>query len=567
MQSRTDEQGIALLLALLIGMILIVGATGLMIRQLMARKLGANESYQQLAETAAVNGFNRILGKLNNNKPDEYLGFLYAVNNRDKEGEAGLPAAGYQWNLYATETPPLLPQLCTNTTGIINTNGITWDPLQETELTIPTEATQDEASNGMRNDGNKGAIKTSYRLRGYAKPSGEGIFEVEGFVRRDGDQEDEYFSRALLTRSLSVIPLILQAKDWGVIAGNYLDLGTTSVAGASTESKGKIVWNVSSSENFQNATNCTTTNYLKNLPGLNFSSSNTSTESAIARDLWPIVQGAIPLSHYDKGKTIDKMTSNSNKVRIWSFDDQEGAASGCYNSVVCTRAHDTNSTVTPQISETQDSNTGQWTVEVNADDICNEKTEENNVCHVFVEHINLEQTNLFFKVLNSNIEAIVIHLELPYNTAKASNLSGRIQLSKNSRLCLTSELSESGSGCENSEPERLVISSSTGPQPIQCNNINNKPYVLQIEGSALPGALIHMPKGSLYLSGDAQLKGIIWAHDICAGDHGIELTTEIGEKSIIESAQTLWGWKPEQGYGRMVLRGIRGTGLDVFKRF
>ncbi len=567
MQSRPDEQGIALLLALLIGMILIVGATGLMIRQLMARKLGANESYQQLAETAAVNGFNRILGKLNNNKPDEYLGFLYAVNNREKEGEPGLPAAGYQWNLYATETPPLLPQLCTNTTGIINTNGITWDPLQETELTIPTEATQDEASNGMRNDGNKGAIKTSYRLRGYAKPSGEGIFEVEGFVRRDGDQEDEYFSRALLTRSLSVVPLILQAKDWGVIAGNYLDLGTTSVAGASTESKGKIVWNVSSSENFQNATNCTTTNYLKNLPGLNFSGSNTSTESAIARDLWPIVQGAIPLSHYDKGKTIDKMPSNSNKVRIWSFDDQGGASSGCNNSVVCTRSHDNNSTVTPQISETQDGNTGQWTVEVNADDICKEKTDENNVCHLFVEHINLERTNLFFKVLNSNIEALVIHLELPYNTAKASGLSGRIQLSENSSLCLTSELSESGSGCENSDPERLVISSSTGPHPIQCNNINNKPYVLQIEGSALPGALIHMPKGSLYLSGDAQLKGIIWAHDICAGDHGIELTTETGEKSIIESAQTLWGWKPEQGYGRMVLRGIRGTGLDVFKRF
>ena len=84
------------------------------------------------------------------------------------------------------------------------------------------------------------------------------------------------------------------------------------------------------------------------------------------------------------------MPSNSNKVRIWSFDDQGGAASGCHNSVVCTRAHDTNSTVKPQISETQDSNTGQWTVEVSADDICNEKTDEDNVCHVFVEHINLE---------------------------------------------------------------------------------------------------------------------------------------------------------------------------------
>ena len=572
MQSRPDEQGIALLLALLIGMILIVGATGLMIRQLMARKLGANESYQQLAETAAVNGFNRILGKLNNNKPDEYLGFLYAVNNREKEGEPGLPAAGYQWNLYATETPPLLPQLCTNTTGIINKNGgITWDPLQETELTIPT----DDDDKGMRiyikGKVSNEVIKTSYRLRGYAKPSGEGIFEVEGFVRRDGDQEDEYFSRALLTRSLSVVPLILQAKDWGVIAGNYLDLGTSSVAGASTESKGKIIWNVSSSENFQNTTNCKTTNYLKNLPGLDFKSSNTSTESAIARDLWPIVQGAIPLSHYDKGKTIDKMPSNFNKVRIWSFDDQGGASSGCHNSVVCTRAHDTNSTIKPQISETQDSNTGQWTVEVSADDICKEKTDVNNVCHLFVEHINLTQTKLLFKILDSNIKALVIHLELPYSTAKASNLSGRIQLSENSSLCLartkSTKSSIEGSECVNTEPERLVISSSTGPQPIQCNNINNKPYVLQIEGSALPGALIHMPKGSLYLSGDADLKGIIWAHNICAGDYGIELTTEIGEKSIIESAQTLWGWKPEQGYGRMVLRGIRGTGLDVFKRF
>lgn len=109
--SCREERGIALLLALLI-------------RQLMARKLGASESYQQLAETGAVNGFNRILGRLNNNSPGDYLGFLYAVNNREKAGEPGIPAPGYQWNLFATDAPPVLPQLCTNTSALLSNGAI-----------------------------------------------------------------------------------------------------------------------------------------------------------------------------------------------------------------------------------------------------------------------------------------------------------------------------------------------------------------------------------------------------------------------------------------------------------
>ena len=38
-----------------------------MIRQIMARKLGAAESYQQMAESAALSGLNRIIGDLNRN--------------------------------------------------------------------------------------------------------------------------------------------------------------------------------------------------------------------------------------------------------------------------------------------------------------------------------------------------------------------------------------------------------------------------------------------------------------------------------------------------------------------
>ena len=58
----------------MMGMVLIAGVTGLLIRQLTARKLAASESYQQMAETAALNGFNRILSELNDDDSSSYKG-------------------------------------------------------------------------------------------------------------------------------------------------------------------------------------------------------------------------------------------------------------------------------------------------------------------------------------------------------------------------------------------------------------------------------------------------------------------------------------------------------------
>ena len=74
--------------ALLMGATLIIGASGLLIRQLMARKLGSSESYQQMAEAAANNGLNRILGELNNPNPDQNRGFLFTLDNRENINEA-----------------------------------------------------------------------------------------------------------------------------------------------------------------------------------------------------------------------------------------------------------------------------------------------------------------------------------------------------------------------------------------------------------------------------------------------------------------------------------------------
>ena len=76
-----NEQGMAMVVALLMGVVLLAGTTGLMIRQMMARKLGAAESYSQLAESAALNGLNRIISDLNKDDRDNYTGFLLTLRN------------------------------------------------------------------------------------------------------------------------------------------------------------------------------------------------------------------------------------------------------------------------------------------------------------------------------------------------------------------------------------------------------------------------------------------------------------------------------------------------------
>ena len=85
--SHRAEEGMALLVAMLMGTVLLAGSSGLMIRQIMARKLGSAESYQQMAESAALSGLNRIIGDLNRNDRNNYTGFLLSLNN--SEGKNG----------------------------------------------------------------------------------------------------------------------------------------------------------------------------------------------------------------------------------------------------------------------------------------------------------------------------------------------------------------------------------------------------------------------------------------------------------------------------------------------
>ena len=111
-QVAYKEQGMSMVIALMMGMVLTVGVSGLMMRQLMTRKLGAAESYQQMAETAALNGFNRILGELNDNNNETYKGYLYTLDHH--EGDPETPGTEkWGWKAVNQQNFPL-KELCTD---------------------------------------------------------------------------------------------------------------------------------------------------------------------------------------------------------------------------------------------------------------------------------------------------------------------------------------------------------------------------------------------------------------------------------------------------------------------
>ena len=106
-----QEQGLSMLIALMMGMVLMAGVTGLMLRQLMGRKLGAAESYQQMAETAALNGFNRILGELNNDDNSAYKGYLLTLDHHGGDNDDSGSEQGVEC-VQPADFP--LRELCTN---------------------------------------------------------------------------------------------------------------------------------------------------------------------------------------------------------------------------------------------------------------------------------------------------------------------------------------------------------------------------------------------------------------------------------------------------------------------
>ena len=667
-KSQKGEEGIALTIALLMGMLLITGATGLLIRQLTARKLSASESYQQMAETAATNGFNRILAVLNNASTDDYRGYLFTENN---EPDTWMWSEPYEKSEFCAGEIGL--PIYTDAAG---SDATLW-PSSPAGFTLNSDT--------LRGDG-KGRIEAAYRLRSYSKDfaegRGSGTFEVEGIIRRvddDPQTTDPVLARARLTRSLQLESAIARAEDWGVIGTRFFnDEGSTEINGA-----GRFLW-------FVDAAN-------PNLCDDNFSTVSGGIENVV----WPVMRDSdtpyIPNSSiYNRDGTQDTIERNGEDfIRIWNFDDTHSlgdSSAPCDGALVCTRPGSSQNEEVPTLtsiidnraaenidrpddeipemeyktfkietkvgkkngkkklytascidtinpeenckSDNRDLKNPNWkwegpytyrdgipgssitrwrfnpndesikqigtcnineainckygknshwdwldvkqreeennenptennTLKIDSDDIC-PQNDTSNVCHIYVENLNLANTNVYIK---NDTRAIVLHLNVKEGVNRSNWLTTNghtYSLGDRSQLCGVNSLSGNKPSC-NKKPAQLVVTSNAGNNAASCpENASNDDLI--ISGNSLPAAWISMDEGRVRPR-NASIRGVLWSSAICNQGSLQILTEDDNGTAYTTQAQQYWNFADNGGIGKRIVRGIRGSGFDIFKRW
>ena len=544
-----------MLIALMMGMVLMAGVTGLLLRQLMGRKLGAAESYQQMAETAALNGFNRILSELNNDDNTAYKGYLFTLDHHGGDIDSS-GSEKWGWNLSNQADFPLR-ELCTNRSQLP-------EAVPASSSTgKPPHVALTENTSSQREDG-KANIQLHYRLRGYTTTatasnngSGEGRFQIEGLVARNGDDPGKgYLARTLLLRSLYVNSIVAGEGDWAVLAGQTLSLGDTEILDKNgSTGEGKVLLNVNSADRYLTANGCLPSNLLEDVGASN-------TNDNLENKVIPILEKGLPTSNlWNLGLSQDQ-ASDSDKVRIWSFDDTD-SLEDC-DAIACNRE---STSAEADEYDDLDESTGS-VIRLSASELCKGT---GNDCHIFVEHINLTSTRLLIET--SANRPVVLHLEYPGTSTVAPSepgITGSINLGIGAQLCGV----DAGSDICNGKPEQLIILSAA-PKPSGVRSCGVSPvsdkYVLAFEGDSLPAASVHLIPGIVKTgTSSTSLNGLIWADGICTDAGPFDLITGTsGDSTVVRDLNEQWDWESQNfpGYGQMVTRGIRGTGLDTFRRW
>ena len=564
-----DEEGIALVMTMLLGATLLAGVSALMVRQLTARKLVASESYRQLAETAANNGLNQILSELNHDSTDQYRGYLLGLSNIEDTSDS---QKNFLWQQINTETSPIFHEICTDTSkGLPDHPG-------GTNKSWPTDALEEQTlqgTNSIRDDG-KEELHSYYRLRSYKNPpksdqldNGEAKFIIEGMVKRKGMAEGQYLARARLERSLKVEAAVLKkrADDWAVLFAHDYQLGKTTING-----NGLITWAVQEGNAEAISKDCKTRNLVARI--------SNKPNSQLQKKVWPVTNQTL---YSDSTKTlfelkgnVDRRSANSQK-RIWRIDDKNSWPGGidyrqsvCYDArgviwvgkyfKICERLDDG---LSPTVNNKTIKASYNYPyiesdIVLTQDEFCPNKIGD---CHIYIEHLNLTKTNLY---VENDKRPVVLHLVTPKEgQADQRGSKGLFNLSSNALLCGVNQ----GKKTCNQKPERLIIVSDHDlKSPNKDTSCSSKSYPLKIAGSSLPHAFLMLRKGSVELTANTSLNGAIWSHNICANNNDLRVTIP---SKFMEKMNEMWDWKNKNfaGLGRSVSRAIRGSGYDTFQRF
>lgn len=539
------EQGMALPLALIIGALLLIASAGLVAKLLLLKSAGAAESYKQIAELASSNGISRILSKLNDSQSVD-ISYLWRLSQDLQLEPVGTPLR--QWDLTDPAVRTLMEQPCT--------------PLSLTAETRATLQGGDMAPGmNLRSDGRPDPVGMSYRLRSYSYSPGDSkaTFTVEGYATQGSGNNQNVLARSLLTRVLELKRVVRSDDDWGVIAARNLSLGPTSIAG-----QGKVLWlmDAADASRFGVGGSCTPASL-----GAAVASNNASTQSK----LWPVVGTDFPSPGlFDQLATIDQVTGSATpQRRIWNIDDKRGTTcsgaspgTGASGEGICVRGEASatwsSGETTASVKRSGGAGSSITSITLHADNICAGMS-TSQPCLIWIESIQLRNgATLSIETANSQgARPVILRLLRPQESINIVN--GRL-CQANYTTSATSTLPCSS----DAKAENLAIVASNGDNSNNCTTATQN---LKFGGSGLPAALILMPQGTVSINAATTMNGLIWAGNICAKS-GINLSTNNPDgSSIIRAFKSTWKWDNNLTFGRTITRGIRGTGLDLFRRW
>ena len=308
----------ALLLAVLIGVVLIAAASALLAIQLLSRRSGASASNRDLAEAAAMSGLSRIEAQLNDASRDfRYLWEVPSSAWADAASSAG-----------GATIRPLLSQPCS------------FKAIDATTLAVLRAG----AVGGERQDGVV-PITSRYNLRSYSKTGLDWLLAVEGLSER-GQGSGALHARSLIARRFEVgvlgVPRTGNWEDWAVLAGRELELGSSTVTGPGLVQL--VLDDTDDNRNsFAPSSSCDSGSLLSRV--------GASTGNLGGR-IWPTLGQTMPgAGWFETNTAIDKMAVTGNE-RVWQIDDSQTYPTNYADAVVSG-----NNIILPQSKICQDNST------------------------------------------------------------------------------------------------------------------------------------------------------------------------------------------------------------------
>lgn len=447
-----SDAGLALLLAVLIGAVLIAAASALLAVQLAGRRSGASASNRDLAESAASTGVSRIEAQLNAASGD----YRYLWEVPSTSWAAATTSAG------GSSIRPLLSQPCS------------FKPIDPAVLSV----LQGGSVGGERQDSGAVPITSRYSLRGYSKTDVDWSMQVEGFSERQPNS-GAIFARSLLTRRFEVsnigVPRVGNWEDWAVIAAREMDLGPTKLSNGDGTGTGiglvQLVLD-------NTATNRATFAASNSCDGDTLMARVNANDNSLSGRIWPTLNQPVPGSGWFKNYASDG--------RLLQINDSLPASEQCNIKGVCRISG--NHIILPQSN------------------MCPNNS-SNLPCAIDILQISLQSQRL---LVEAQDRPVILLLKSPSGSPDGSF----IKLSSAAQICAVpvgSTTCYSGQ-----PQKLVILGTARDMSTSCADTTSFEPSYLSIEENSLPEALVVLPESTLRLTRRARLTGLVWANRICA---------------------------------------------------